>query len=69
MGIEQGLLVRVHGNLILPIKTMVTQLGYPFIKQLLRLNLQSRYRNQKISTRASKMEEVCQWKNTHTGME
>lgn len=39
MGIEQGLLVRVHGNLILPIKTMVTQLGYPFIKQLLRLNL------------------------------
>lgn len=35
VGIVEGLLVRVHGNLILPIEPMVAQLGHPFIKQLL----------------------------------
>lgn len=45
--IVEGLLVRVHGNFILPIESMVTQFGHPFIKQLLRFNLPSRYGNQK----------------------
>ncbi len=35
VGIAEGLLARVHGNLILPIEPMVTQLGHPFIKLLL----------------------------------
>ena len=47
VGTVEGLLVRARGNLILPIETMVTHLGNPFVKQLLRLNLESRYRNQK----------------------
>lgn len=40
MGIVEGLLVRVHGDLVLPVEAMVTQLRHPFIKQLLRFNLQ-----------------------------
>ena len=35
VGVVEGLLVRVHGNLILPIEPMVTQLRHPFIKELL----------------------------------
>lgn len=50
VGIVEGLVGRVRGNLILPIESMVAQLGNPFIKQLLGLNLESRYHNQK-STR------------------
>lgn len=46
MGIVEGLLVRAHGNLILPIEPMVSQFGHPFIKQFLRFNLQSRCHSQ-----------------------
>lgn len=46
VGIVEGLLVRVHGDLVLPIEAMVTQLRHPFIKQLLRFNLQSTHHNQ-----------------------
>lgn len=47
VGIVEGLLVRAHGNLILPIEPVVSQFGHPFIKQLLRFNLQSRCHNQR----------------------
>lgn len=40
MRVEERFLVRKHGDLILPVKSVVTELRDPFIKQLLGLDLQ-----------------------------
>lgn len=40
MGIVEGLVAGVHGDLVLPIEAVVPQLGHPLIKQLLRFHLQ-----------------------------
>lgn len=42
MRVKERFLRREHGDLILPVKPVVTQLGDPFIKQLLGLDLQAR---------------------------
>lgn len=41
MRVEERFLMREHGNLILPVKSVVTELRDPFIKQLLGLDLQA----------------------------
>ncbi len=41
MRVEERFLMREHGDLILPVKSVVTQLRDPFIKQLLGLDLQA----------------------------
>lgn len=40
VGIVEGLVAGVHGDLVLPIEAVVAQLGHPLIEQFLRFNLQ-----------------------------
>lgn len=41
MGVVEGLVAGVHGDLVLPIEAVVPQLGHPLVEQLLRFHLRS----------------------------
>lgn len=67
VGVVEGLVAGVHGDLILPVEAMVPQLRHPLIKQLLRFNLQrqSEIRTRTRSKRGQSEDARCTQLRTH----